>query len=578
MKRDPCPVLHRIVKVPPSNADAPLFDLLQKQSGLGFPIDFSWTQAGNVHRYPFFSPKDMVQTLDKEGFFHRVLGVPVHLASEALDSFWTKFRALHPRHEVFHRPGPEIIDFQKLIPYYLHGDGGRGFKKDPIEIFSMFPALGTGSRKRRVDLSSKRPLESEIELGINLLGHSGATRFLFSVVSSLVAKHDGKVFDDLMDVWGREMRSLFDHGFQAAGSKWRILVIGFTGDSPFVKKVAKSIRSFHNVRKGPKSKNAQKGCCWLCNAGFDDPAQGISFPFEHLGFTEPLWLRTTHLDNPLPWLGNGGPLIQHMLLDMDETPAAFFRPDFFHVWHAGVGLDFTASAFIYSMKVLFGRGSVAKDLNALNEALKNWLRTSKSKPHCGSLTEDLLGYTGTREYPESRWSKCMDTAVFMEFLTFLLERPDVQSKVEADSILTEILHCARAINLAITTMLQAQFFMTPSDTEIVLETGHGFLTGYTTLVSMCYNQSLCLFKLRPKVHYLNHVFLRVYEEWKAAGCAINPLGEATFMSEDFVGRTARISRRVSTRAVAVKTMQRYVFMMQTALRKETCEMIDVSML
>ena len=29
--------------------------------------------------------------------------------------------------------------------FYLYGDGGRGFKKGPIEILAMFPALGSGS-------------------------------------------------------------------------------------------------------------------------------------------------------------------------------------------------------------------------------------------------------------------------------------------------------------------------------------------------------------------------------------------------------------------------------------------------
>ena len=102
----------------------------------------------------------------------------------------------------------------------------------------------------------------------------------------------------------------------------------------------------------------------MCNAGYDDPETGTHYPFEHVGFAEPKWLTTKHLNNPLPWLGDGGALIKYMLLDLDDTPAAFFRADFFHVWHAGVGLDFTASAFIYCMKALFGRGSVARTWTA----------------------------------------------------------------------------------------------------------------------------------------------------------------------------------------------------------------------
>ena len=124
VKQDPCPVLGKIAKVPLSSADAPLFELL-RNNGLGLPLNFSWIRAGNVQRYPFFSPRDQVEILTEHGYFNRVLGLPVHLATEALDVFRQKFQALHPRHQVF--DASRNYDFQKLIPYYLHGDGGRGF-------------------------------------------------------------------------------------------------------------------------------------------------------------------------------------------------------------------------------------------------------------------------------------------------------------------------------------------------------------------------------------------------------------------------------------------------------------------
>ncbi|CAE7565453.1 unnamed protein product [Symbiodinium sp. CCMP2592] len=573
--KDPCKVLAQISKVQVSSADAPLFEIFLK-NGMCLPIEFSWAKAGMSYRYPFLKPKGLLEALSDHGYFHRVLGVPVDLASEALDLFWQKFKGLYPQHDLFHNS--ENLQFGKLIPYYLHGDGGRGFKKDPIEILSMFPALGSGSRKRPVSLSSKRPAESEIELGINLLGNSGATRFLFSVLGSLVAKKDGTVFDDLMELWSQELKSLFDDGFEAEGSTWRVVILGFTGDSPFVKKVAKTMRSFHNVRKNATSRNLQKGCCWLCHAGFESPETGVCIPFEHLGLTQPAWLQTCRVNNPLPWNGSGGAIVRHMLLDRADTPAAFFRADFFHVYHAGVGLDFSASALIYMMKTLYGLGSVAKDLEALNADLKRWMTRTKNRLHCGRLTEDLLGYSGTREYPEGKWSKNMDTAVIMKFIVYLLERPEFQQQVQGDDLLREILAAAQAIGQVNRTSLQAEYFMSSEDTRIIVDCGHKFLLGFMGLVSMCHQRSLCLFKLRPKAHYLNHIFLRVYEEWKAHGYAVNPYSEATFMSEDFVGRTARLSRRVSARAVAIKTMQRYLLHMKTALDKEAFSMMDVSML
>lgn len=95
---------------------------------------------------------------------------------------------------------------------------------------------------------------------------------------------------------------------------------------------------------------------------------------------------------------------------------------------------------------------------------------------------------------------------------------------------------------------------------------------------MCYHAKLCLFKYRPKIHYLNHILLRVYTEWEAGETAVNPCAEATFMSEDFVGHTARISRRVDPRAVANKVLQRYLLWMQTALNKDALQMLDLSSL
>ena len=95
---------------------------------------------------------------------------------------------------------------------------------------------------------------------------------------------------------------------------------------------------------------------------------------------------------------------------------------------------------------------------------------------------------------------------------------------------------------------------------------------------MCYRNGLCLFKNRPKIHYLNHIFLRIYNEWTVAGTAVNPIAEATFMSEDFVGHTARISRRVDPRAIARKVLQRYLCWIQTALDKDTLLNLDLSWL
>ena len=171
----------------------------------------------------------------------------------------------------------------------------------------------------------------------------------------------------------------------------------------------------------------------------------------------------------------------------------------------------------------------------------------------------------------------MDTATIMKFLVYFLERPESQEKLQADDIMRDILVAAKDMGHVITTSLKARVFHVgrayPHCRRVWAQIPYGIWGSCEEVL----RSVTVLIQLKPKVHYLNHIFLRSYQELKAAGFATNILAESTFMSEDFVGRTARLSRRVSSRAVAVKTLQRYLLFMKTALDKDVFSMMDLSM-
>ena len=563
-RHNPCKVLERIARCKESSADSPVYKVL-RQSGLTLGITISYAHVGNIYRYPYIDPRSLVEHLCIKGHFDKVAGLPVENLEASLTQFWETFRLLHPSHPIY----DQYIDMSHCIPYYLHGDGGRGYKKDPVDTFSMLPCLGSGSRH----VANKRK-HDDGRMDINLRGLSATTRFLFTVLGSLEAKKNPALFDAITELWGQKLQALFADGFQACGETWRIAIIGFTGDSPFVKKVSHSDRSFHNVRKSGFSKKDQKGCCWLCRAGFE--TQNESIPFEHLGLWNPLWIRTQGSNNTKPWEKEGGPILKYLMLGQDGP--AFFRPDFFHVYHSGVGKDFLGSSFVYAMKKLFNCGSVDKDLFALNEYLRRFLKGSKLYLHCGSLSVDTLGYSGTRDYPEGHWSKNADTAVLMRFLVTLLQQEKFSQTVRHDEILSQMLHSAIAMGHFMRRSLQSSYFMPSDDCEYVIQAGHDFLMGYQRLVAACFGAGLCLYKLKPKIHYLNHVVWTIMDQWVSSGTAVNALAEATFLSEDFIGQVARISRRVSPKAVAVKTLQRYDTWVRTALVKDDMSILDLSWL
>ena len=182
-KKDPCKTLKRIAKANVQNAGDPLFHALV---GCGLAMDFSRTelQLDEIFSYPCFPPKEMLETIANAGFFHKLVGMPVAYPDEVLPKLWNKYQLLFPEHEIFRQP--HSVDFSHLLPFYIHGDGGRTFKKDSIMILSMFSAFGEGTRKKPVDLQpipnsgQKRSLGASdaFEPGVNLKGNPFTNRYI----------------------------------------------------------------------------------------------------------------------------------------------------------------------------------------------------------------------------------------------------------------------------------------------------------------------------------------------------------------------------------------------------------------
>ena len=72
-----------------------------------------------------------------------------------------------------------------------------------------------------------------------------------------------------------------------------------------------------------------------------------------------------------------------------------------------------------------------------------------------------------------------------------------------------------------------------------------------------------------------HIILRMLQEFKKdPSCVVNPVAEATFMSEDFVGHVSRLSRRVNARRHGKKIFNRYFVAVANKLAKEEKEEKD----
>ena len=166
--------------------------------GLALNVPISTLDLGyGVDKFPVLRPKHLLEQLAAKGFLSNILGVDAHAATEVLPKFWEQYKRLHPRHSLFCDEEHPQLDFSRLVPYFCHGDGGRGFKKKSIMILSIYSALGAGTRNCPVDLrasgsadprGSKRSAPQEHPMGVNLRGHTMSNRWLFAGMPSHVYK------------------------------------------------------------------------------------------------------------------------------------------------------------------------------------------------------------------------------------------------------------------------------------------------------------------------------------------------------------------------------------------------------
>ena len=73
----------------------------------------------------------------------------------------------------------------------------------------------------------------------------------------------------------------------------------------------------------------------------------------------------------------------------------------------------------------------------------------------------------------------------------------------------------------------------------------GFVQQYDQCAKLCYRDGLNRYPLMPKLHFVHHSGLRLVVESQTADWVVSPLSTSCAMQEDFIGKPARLSRRVS---------------------------------
>ena len=398
--------------------------------------------------------------------------------------------------------------------------------------------------------------QSDETLRVNYAGHSFITRFIISTIPKTAYDAQPELFHAAMEHTAKSCRQLFDRGIidhSRGGEQFFVVVIGVKGDAPYLSKVGHLYRSFNTSTKRGEEREAPKGCCPLCLAGTS------VCHAEEIATSTPAWLTTVAVK--LPWVRV--PAVINFLMHDRGDPASFFKLDIWHIFHLGFGRSWVASTVQLLLQQL-PQSNLDEKWDALTEHYLTWCTRNHKQSHIARITPYLMSYHDSGGCM-GNWHKGALTTNFMFWLVDILGEV---SKDEA-GLLIKIRTATYQVNAMFSVLFRSEVYLCESECKFVSQQGLDFLKCYYMLATHMYGQRKpYLWPLYPKLHSFHHLMLEIKHCGQSSHLAINPLLHSCQIDEDLVGRASRLSRRVSIKKVASRTMDRYLTAAYAALSKE----------
>ena len=394
----------------------------------------------------------------------------------------------------------------------------------------------------------------------NSKGHSYLSRFLVASITSKTYKKNANVLPGILRETALELEELFNVGLHSKqlGGQIKFALIGVKGDAEFHWEAAAFTRSYHHT--GTKN---EAQICPLCEAG----GQGLSFTDAA---AHPKWEATIGSSDPWQEL----PALNHAPF-AESYQAFLYKFDPFHVLKFGVFRDAVASTVVRLALMLYFdfEGCDSKSIeNRLERAFslfKMWAMAAGKNPAIKAFTKANMNFERYGSYPWCN-AKGSDITLLLMWLEFVL--PSFIAKPKAESDLKVLKAMYQTIHAGLTyigVMHSHGIWLPRCCGKVQLEAGFRFLRGYLFLADYCMQARVAGYRLRPKLHYLHHL---LYDAQRQLD---NPAVEYVFSSsallceanEDFIGRLARISRRVSARTAGIRSTQRYLVKVRCLLER-----------
>lgn len=529
------------------NAERDCHRLLVNRYKLALPIPVSRLDTGDDLRVPVLKLRDWAEYIVRSNSTHILCGLEVpdwQRESAILDSFWNNYRQQCPKHPVFEKARLGELQLKHCFPMVLHGDEGRGRRRQAFLVMNFHSVLGRGLRKK-----SKKKKAPYIQLSPNYHGHTLTSRFLMCGLPK--ERYTGKnehVFEDLLSLAAEESQYMFSTGILDPHGRGRFFmaVLYVSGDWPWLADSGHLQRSFRNVQKHKTRKNPPGGICHLCKGG--QPG----FDFEEINTDRPKWLQSMFSQDI--WNEFDGPSPLENIPHVPGQVAGLWMYDIFHTWHLGIARSLLGS-FIALMADCEDSGSVEGRFESLSLRYSSWCKSNKKRQFVRSLTKELIGWLTTTTYPNGGWHKGA-------LSTTLSQWAESRYRAEGANWNPMMQLAGQATisgNCFLRALYSAEAFLSSREAEAAASHGLKFLKAYSRLAVMAHDQNRMLWVIQPKIHAYHHLVLHLLDASHRGCCIINPLCYATQADEDFIGRPSRLSRRVTGQPVgADRVLERYL--------------------
>ena len=258
------------------------------------------------------------------------------------------------------------------------------------------------------------------------------------------------------------------------------------------------------------------------------------------------------LDTELPWK------VRPALCDLVGEHLGAVSLDVMHIWHLGVLRDLLGSIIKLLVRARGGSyngSTIKKRLLVFNRELREYAKAANLELSCKRIKKETL--TWRRDMCPTLKTKAADCSTILQFCAHKLESVALPKY-------GGVVACAWAANAFSRCLSHSGLFLTPEERQTAITTGDLFLMSYMSLATEAIQADEKYFKVRPKIHYLQHLLQQLQ------GVHRNPYYSSTFMDEDWIRHAIGLQRKMAHKTSPYNILRRFSTNTKTALDRHLC--------